>query len=76
MANAADEQRIRAVELQNTQLREQVDQLLQRMSSRPRSAPAPVVDDDPRTTRSAPIEMPSAGRVRAAPDHRRSRLRQ
>jgi hypothetical protein len=31
------------------------------MSSRPRSAPAPVVDDDPRTIypRSAPIEMPS-----------------
>jgi hypothetical protein len=61
MANAADEQRIRALEFQDTQLREQVDQLLQRMSSRPRSAPAPVVDDDPRTIypRSAPIEMPS-----------------
>jgi hypothetical protein len=61
MANAADEQRMRALEVQNDQLREQVDQLLERMNPRPRPAPAPVVDDGPRVTfpRSTPIEMPT-----------------
>jgi hypothetical protein len=61
MANAADEQRIRALEVQNNQLQQQVDRLLERMNPRPKAAPAPVLDDGPRVSfpRSTPIEMPT-----------------
>lgn len=60
MASATDE-RIRALEAQNTELRQRLDALQAKVSPPPKP-PAPVAEDDgPRVSfpRSVPIEMPS-----------------
>jgi hypothetical protein len=61
MANAADEQRMRALEAQNAELRQRLDALQAKVSPRPKP-PAPIPEDDGfhvSFPRSAPIEMPS-----------------